>query len=83
MHKLYAVLLLALFAQPVLAEDPVPPAPKNCRNPDGMARFTLECLKLSNDGLTACYQIAARIYCDSGANKASDTAAAPATPQKP
>ncbi len=79
---LLALLFLA-STTPALAEDapPSPPAPpQNCKNPDSMARFTLECLKLTNDGLQACYRVAAQIYCEPAA-PAPPAATAP--PNKP
>lgn len=88
MNKTLLALLLIAVTTPALAEDAVPsqPAPpKNCRNPDGMARFTLECLKLTNDGLQACYRVSAQIYCEADSAPPSPANGQPATttPNKP
>lgn len=77
MKKIIAGLLLGLFTHTVLAEEILPPPPKSCRSPDGMARFTLECLKLTNEGLHNCYQVAARIYCTPADSKAASDVTAP------
>lgn len=47
-----------------------------CTNPDAMARFTLECVKTTNNTLYDCYNVAAQIYC--APPPAPPTARAPA-----